>query len=116
MNVEKFIILQVRYYIYRAIVFNKKNSLYPRRREYISFLNCGQNMPVNCFIQVQAIIQSVKKLAKKIFFAFNAFFSICLIIRDIVCLIICSDKKFLGKKSFKKTNYLCKAKIAYVGV
>lgn len=104
LNVEKFIILQVCYYIYRAIVFNNKNSLYPSRREYINVLNCGQNVQVNCFFQAQAILESVRKLEKKIFFVvFNLFFQFAWLSEAIVCIILffVLIKKLLGKKSFK---------------
>lgn len=86
--------LQVCYYIYRVIAFNNKNSLHPSRREYISVLNCGQNVQVNCFFEGQAILQSVRKLAKKNFFAFHLFLKFDQLLRH--CLYyftICSYKK-----------------------
>lgn len=105
LNVEKFILIQVYYYICWAIVFNNKNSLYPSRREYVSVLNCGQNVQVNCFFQAQAILQSFRKIAKNltffciwfIFFNFLDYQRHCL-----YYFIIRSDKKLLGKKSFFK--------------
>lgn len=105
MNVEKFIILQVCYYIYRAIVFNNKNSLYPSRREYINVLNCGQNVQVNCFFQAQAILESVSKLEKKKLFFLRLIYFFNLLDYQRHCLYYFSFvliKKLLGKKSFFK--------------
>lgn len=105
LNVEKFIILQVCYYLYRAIAFNNKKSLYPSRREYVSVLNCGQNVQVNWFFPSTSNSTVNQKISKTNFFCIWFIFSICLIeIRGIVCIILLLVliKKLLGKKSFFK--------------